>query len=240
MLEEKDPKDPFEISGFNPVKNNRPSSEELERIKKYSDENLEIIFSKFSIDNLKEKKLDDNEKRDIIVNLIGALDYYIHEIIIWGLVQITLNKFPVGKNYEKQKIELEYKYIKMAFEDKDIFNDIELKKTIIENIRRNSYQKWQNIKSGLELILPKDILQKISDLTSGKNGIAVFQTNKLDELANKRNLIVHHFDREYSNNSSRNSIDIDCKEGFILIKTIIDSIHQIIVEYDETQPENEN
>lgn len=114
MLEEKDPKDPFEISGFNPVKNNRPSSEELERIKKYSDENLEIIFSKFSIDNLKEKKLDDNEKRDIIVNLIGALDYYIHEIIIWGLVQITLNKFPVGKNYEKQKIELEYKYIKMA------------------------------------------------------------------------------------------------------------------------------
>lgn len=73
----------------------------------------------------------------------------------------------------------------MAFEDKDIFNDIELKKTIIENIRRNSYQKWQNIKSGLELILPKDILQKISDLTSGKNGIAVFQTNKLDELANK-------------------------------------------------------
>lgn len=103
MLEEKDLKDPFEISGFNPVKNNRPSSEELERIKKYSDENLEIIFSKFSIDNLKEKKLDDNEKRDIIVNLIGALDYYIHEIIIWGLVQITLNKFPVGKNYEKQK-----------------------------------------------------------------------------------------------------------------------------------------
>ncbi|MDO5787829.1 MAG: hypothetical protein Q4P79_00085 [Fusobacterium sp.] len=55
MLEEKDPKDPFEISGFNPVKNNRPSSEELERIKKYSDKNLKIIFSKFSIDNLKEK-----------------------------------------------------------------------------------------------------------------------------------------------------------------------------------------
>ena len=103
---------------------------------------------------------ENNLSKDIIVNLIGALDYYIHEIIIWGLVQITLNKFPVGKNYEKQKIELEYKYIKMAFEDKDIFNDIELKKTIIENIRRNSYQKWQNIKSRLELILPKDILQK--------------------------------------------------------------------------------
>lgn len=60
------------------------------------------------------------------------------------------------------------------------------------------------------------------------------------KLANKRHLIVHHFDREYSNNSSRNTIDIDCNESFILIKTVIESIHKIIVEYDETQPENED
>lgn len=231
MLDEKDPLDSFLI-----IENNRPSAEELERIKKYSDENLETISSKIGL----EENLDDEEKRNIIVNLIGALDYYIHEIIIWGLVQITLNKFPKGKNYEKQKVELEYRYIKMAFEDKDIFNEVELKKTIIENIRRNTYQKWQSIKVGLELILPKKVLEKISDLTSGKNGVAIFQTNKLDELANKRHLIVHHFDREYSNNSSRNTLDIDCNESFILIKTVIDSIHKIIVEYDETQPENEN
>ncbi|WP_291259501.1 hypothetical protein [Fusobacterium sp.] len=231
MLDEKDPLDSFLI-----IENNRPSAEELERIKKYSDENLETISSKIGL----EENLDDEEKRNIIVNLIGALDYYIHEIIIWGLVQITLNKFPKGKNYEKQKVELEYRYIKMAFEDKDIFNEVELKKTIIENIRRNTYQKWQSIKVGLELILPKKVLEKISDLTSGKNGVAIFQTNKLDELANKRHLIVHHFDREYSNNSSRNTLDIDCNESFILIKTVIDSIHKIIVEYDETQPENED
>lgn len=231
MLDEKDPLDSFLI-----IENNRPSAEELERIKKYSDENLETISSKIGL----KENLDDEEKRNIIVNLIGALDYYIHEIIIWGLVQITLNKFPKGKNYEKQKVELEYRYIKMAFEDKDIFNEVELKKTIIENIRRNTYQKWQSIKVGLELILPKNVLEKISDLTSGKNGVAIFQTNKLDELANKRHLIVHHFDREYSNNSSRNTLDIDCNESFILIKTVIDSIHKIIVEYDETQPENED
>lgn len=231
MLDEKDP-----LESFLPIENNRPSAEELERIKKYSDENLKTISSKIGLKD----NLEDEEKRNIIVNLIGALDYYIHEIIIWGLVQITLNKFPIGKNYEKQKVELEYRYIKMAFEDKDIFNEVELKKTIIENIRRNTYQKWQSIKVGLELILPKKVLEKISDLTSGKNRIAIFQTNKLDELANKRHLIVHHFDREYSNNSSRNTIDIDCNESFILIKTVIDSIHKIIVEYDETQPENED
>lgn len=231
MLDEKDPLDSFLI-----IENNRPSAEELKRIKKYSDENLETISSKIGL----EENLDDEEKRNIIVNLIGALDYYIHEIIIWGLVQITLNKFPKGKNYERQKVELEYRYIKMAFEDKDIFNEVELKKTIIENIRRNTYQKWQSIKVGLELILPKKVLEKISDLTSGKNGVAIFQTNKLDELANKRHLIVHHFDREYSNNSSRNTLDIDCNESFILIKTVIDSIHKIIVGYDETQPENED
>lgn len=235
MLEEKDP-----LETFITIENNRPSAQELERIKKYSDENLEIISSKLGIDDDEEKILDDNEKRNVIVNLIGALDYYIHEIIIWGLVQITFNKFPVGKNYNNYKVELEYNYIKMAFENKDIFNDVELKKTIIENIRRNNYQKWRSIKNDLEIILPKTVFPRISDLTSGENGVALFQTNKLDELANKRHLIVHHFDREYNNNSSRNSIDIDCKESFYLIKTIIDSIHQIIVEYDETQPENED
>ena len=79
MLDEKDP-----LESFLPIENNRPSAEELERIKKYSDENLETISSKLGLKD----NLDDEEKRNIIINLIGALDYYIHEIIIF-CVQIT-------------------------------------------------------------------------------------------------------------------------------------------------------
>ncbi|HEY4533575.1 MAG TPA: hypothetical protein VIG61_05405 [Fusobacterium sp.] len=85
-----------------------------------------------------DKTLDNEEKRSIVVNLIGALDYYIHEIIIWGLVQITLNKFPKGKKYNKIYIPIEY--LKMIIEDKIEFDDTKIKRKIIEDIRINSYQ----------------------------------------------------------------------------------------------------
>lgn len=217
------------IDNFNPVKDNRSSLNELKRIKEYSDENLNLIFPQIKTTN-------DEEKRNIAVNLIAALDYYIHEIIIWGLIQITTNKFPKGKNYDKVKISINH--LKKSIESSDdVFNDTELKKTIIEEFRQNSYQKWQEIRVGLKIVLPEEIQGRLSDLTSGNNGHAKFQTIDLEKISNKRHVIVHHFDREYNNNSLRNSFDIDCKKSFDLIKLIIDSIHEIITEYDETQPE---
>lgn len=214
---------------FNPVADKRSSTEELKRIKEFSDQNLELIS------NMIDKTLDNEEKRSIVVNLIGALDYYIHEIIIWGLVQITLNKFPKGKKYNKIYIPIEY--LKMIIEDKIEFDDTKIKRKIIEDIRINSYQKWNKIKEGLEIILPQEPFQNISNLTSGENkSTPKFQAEDLNKLADKRHLIVHHFDRDYDNSSERNEIDIDCKESFSLIENIINSIHQIISDYDNTQP----
>lgn len=212
------------VKSFSPVKNNRTSSEELKRIKKYSDDNLNLI-------SLKLKTLDEEEKRNIIVNLIAALDYYIHEIIIWGIIQITLNKFPETKKYGK--LEISIKYLK-EFKEKDIFDDPKLKIAIIEKLRKNTYQKWEDIKEGLDFVIPKDFHKKIGELASeGK-----FQVAELKKINDKRNFIVHHFDREYKEKSLRNKFDIDCKKSFELIKFIIDSIHKIVEDYDNTQPEN--
>lgn len=217
------------IDSFAPIVDNRSSSEDLERIKKYSDENLDLILPKINTNN-------DDEKRNVAVNLIAALDYYIHEIIIWGIIQITTNKFPEGKEYND--VEVSIKHLKKSIENpEDIFNNPDLKIGIIEKIRGNSYQKWRKIREGLKLILPPDIEVKIASLTSGKNGIAVFQSAELDDISNKRHVIVHHFDREYTNDSLRNRFDLDCKKNFDLIKLIIDSVHEIIKEYDEKKPE---
>ncbi|MGL5724482.1 hypothetical protein [Cetobacterium sp.] len=216
------------IDSFAPVIDNRSSSEELKRIKKYSDENLDLILPKITTN-------DDEKKRNIAVNLIAALDYYIHEIIIWGIVQITTNEFPEGKNYNK--VEVSIIHLKKSIENpEDIIDNPDLKISIIEKFRRNSYQKWQEIREGLKFILPENIESKISDLTTNNNGVAVFQSNELEKISNKRHVIVHHFDREYTNDSLRNSFELDCKKSFELIKLIIDSVHQIIKEYDETQP----
>lgn len=219
------------IDSFTPVIDNRSSSEELKRIKKYSDENLDLIFPKITTN-------DDEKKRNIAVNLIAALDYYIHEIIIWGIVQITTNEFPEGKNYNK--VEVSITHLKRSIENhEEIFNNPDLKIAVIEKFRRNSYQKWQEIREGLKFVLPPNIEVKIANLTSGKNGVAVFQSDELEEISSKRHVIVHHFDREYTNDSLRNSFDLDCEKSFNLIKLIIDSVHEIMEEYDETKPEQQ-
>ena len=122
------------------------------------------------------------------------------------------------------------------FKEKDIFDDPKLKIAIIEKLRKNTYQKWENIKEGLSLVLPEAFHKKIGKLASeGK-----FQVADLKEINDKRNLIVHHFDREYKNESVRNDFDLDCQKSFDLIKLIIDSIHKIVEDYDDTQPENSN
>lgn len=220
----------FIEKSFSPVENNCSSSKELERIKKYSDENLNLIFNKL---NTK----DEEEKRNIIVNLIAALDYYIHEIIIWGITQITLNGFPKTERYEKLEISINYlKDIK----EKNSFDNPKLKRAIIEKIRKNTFQKWKDIKEGLSLILRDDINKKIGKLTtSSTESKAIFQVRDLKSINEKRNLIVHHFDRAYEKDAQRNTFDIDCQKSYDLIKVIIESIHKIIEEYDETQPEND-
>lgn len=218
------------IDDLAPVDNNRSSSEELKIIKKYSDENLDIISKNLNTIN-------EEEKRGLIVNLIAALDYYVHGIIIWGITQITLNQFPEGKKYKD--IEITIKYLK-EFKENNFFDNPKIKREIIEKIRYSTYQKWKDITYGLSLILPKEINSKIGELTSGKTYPAIFQTEELDKINDKRNLIVHHFDREYENESIRNDFDLDCQKSFDLIKLIIDSIHKIVEDYDNTQPENSN
>ena len=56
----------------------RTTKTDLEDIKRKSDENLNIIKTN-------QHTTDKEIKRNIIVNLIGALDYYTRELILWGL-----------------------------------------------------------------------------------------------------------------------------------------------------------
>ena len=51
---------------------------------------------------------DEEVKRNSIVNLIGALDYYVRELILWGILAITHDKFEKGKKYEEFQISINF------------------------------------------------------------------------------------------------------------------------------------
>lgn len=208
----------------------RPSYQKLQKIKKISNENIGLICKKINSIN----KDDEEEKRNIVVNLISALDYYVHEIVIWGLEEITKNKFPKGKKYDKFYISV--KHVKDFFDKKSLDKE-ELKKEIINLLKRETYQKWKSIKEGLEYILPDNECKLIGELTDGKSSQFKFSTQKLDSLNEKRNYIVHSYDRNHYDSTRNNIKDFDCKEYCHYIVLIIYSIHNVISNYDSTKPE---
>ncbi|BEO97312.1 hypothetical protein FNCP10_21670 [Fusobacterium nucleatum] len=173
--------------------------------------------------------------------MIAALDYYIHEILIWGIVEITRNKFPKGKKYGEFSLSIQH--IKNIFDnkkdlEKEIFCEEELKKEIINSLKKKTYQKWKSIKEGLAHILPDEQLKLISELTTGGQGNNYkFDIEKLNSLNEKRDSIVHNCDRDYHNNSKKNCVNFDCKDCCDYIILIINSVHKIILDYDETKPE---
>ncbi len=215
----------------------RVTKQDLTDIKERSDENIRIIKGL--------NKTTDEDKRNIIVNLVGALDYYIHEIVLWGIKAITLDGFPQGKKYDNFLISI--KFLKQAIENKtedidEIIDKRELREAIIELLKgpAHTYQKWDNIKKGMAIILPTEN-KLMEELTSGKNGItAKFQTEELGNLNIKRNNIVHHFDRDYNNDSLRNQFNRDINDDIDYIKLIIDSIHTKIMEYEESESKKTN
>lgn len=206
----------------------RPSSVSLGEIKIRSNENLDLIKCRLSTSNI-------DEKRDLIVNMISALDYYIHDIIIWGITEITINQFPKGKDYDK--FELSIKYIQQACADKNIIED-ELKFDIIKKLNYETYQKWESIRKGLKIVLPDEVNLKIGSLTSGQPSPVIFETILLEQMNKVRNSIVHTFDRNLHDESKRNEFTLNCNECLLYIELIINSIYEVIVEYDDTEPEN--
>lgn len=216
------------IENLSRVEVERPSQNDLKIIKRKSDENISII-------KLNQNSTDEEVKRNIVVNLIGALDYYVREIVLWGILVTTQDKFPKGKDYDKFMISI--KFIKEVLEKnqiEEIIDKNELRKEIIELLKKppHTYQKWQSIKDGLSIAFPKEIVDKISSLTTNP---AKFQVNDIKKLNELRNNIVHHFDRDYQNESERKRFIRDVKNDIILIELVINSIHKIIFDYEENE-----
>lgn len=96
----------------------------------------------------------------------------------------------------------------------------------------HTFQKWDSIKTGLSIILPKNEVNKVSKLTTNP---PKFQVSKLKELNDLRNNVVHHFDRDYKRQSERNDFIRDIKKDIELIEIVIDSIHEIVSKYEENE-----
>ncbi len=158
---------------------------DLQDIQKRFDESIADVERLFGVlAELKEKRVDGSEDilRSQILFLDSALDFYIHEITKFGLVQIVdaVPGWNVTDDFKKFRVSLNF--LKRVYQNRE---DIKvILKELNASIQYSSFMRFDAIKGQLMLIGVTDI-----------EGFESFK-NVIDDLSCRRNAIAHSSDRD--------------------------------------------
>ncbi|PID26503.1 MAG: hypothetical protein CR982_10015 [Candidatus Cloacimonadota bacterium] len=188
--------------------------------------NIDAIYGRIE----KYKKLPqlNNEEmfRFEVVMLVSAIDYYIHEIIRIGIIQIFENEREETKEYNNFIISL--KCVKEAILNPE--STEWLKDEINFRNRTQSFQKMDKIKEGLSIIDEK-IHKKIKYIAKDMELSYREVEDMINLLVVRRNQISHQCDIP-SGKSERESIDLEYIDRRIsFVKEFINRIHREIIIY---------
>lgn len=162
--------------------------------------------------------------RSCIVLLVSALDHYIHEIILIGMIEVLSGDRPVTPKFSKFPVPLE------CIQASEYKLSIEV---LAEEVRRQhsykSFQSPENIADGLKLFCNEsDIWRQISDRMERGNSRRVKESLKL--LIKRRNQIAHEADIDPTYGTGRrwpiDMITVDHEIEFI--EELVYAIHEII------------
>lgn len=182
-------------------------------IQKHWKENINDVENKFSIAKSLEKTNLEQAKeiwRSQIVFIDSTLDFYIHEVIKFGIIKIFNEEWPSTNKFMNLKISL-----KIAIDlAKTPENANSLLSEIDEINQKNCFMSYDNIKRQLDII-----------------GITIDHSKKniIDEIYQRRNQIAHQSDR-----LPENPIKQEIKESTVLqyiqeIKAFISDIDSKIL-----------
>ena len=195
-------------------------------IKKHFDENIVLIEKQFSTAEIlisAGKKSDAEDVwRSQIVFLDSALDFYIHEITKYGIMNIFEDTWPKNDKYNKLKVDMRQVEIGLKnTEDSECFKDF-----VNELNEKKCFMSYEKIKEQLTVIGLN--FKKIEK--AAFNGAVEKFESKVEGLFKRRNMIAHQSDREHAT-AERNEISRPAVEGFISdTKKIVEAIHKIASE----------
>jgi hypothetical protein len=202
----------------------------LSEIFKHFSENIASIQAQFAVaDELYEKsKVDECENiwRSQIVFLESAFDFYLHEIVKYGLCEIFCGNWNQTEKYKN--ITVQMKTVTIALSENG--NKEWFLKFINEMYKVMTLTSFLAVKDQMNL-LGIDI-KSIADRAFYQQGSTVQTKEKLkqriEELFKRRNAIAHQSDRNHAD-AQKNSIKKDIVLEFISdIEKIVDAIHKIV------------
>lgn len=205
---------------------------ELEEIKQHYNDSIKSIYKMFGVvDSLIESK-DEEQAKDImrsqVVFLVGALDFFMHEITKLGLNKIFNNEWEQTKKYSHISIPMGVLNDALIDgEDSDWFLEfVNEQFSIVTIVSYDSVKDQMNL-LGLNIQSIAD--EVFYDINSREKTLDRLK-NRLNGLFNRRNMIAHQLDRKHSD-AEKLDIDRGLVEEFIEdVNLIVDAISKQISE----------
>lgn len=188
---------------------------------------VDDIESKFKlITELENKNLTEiknNILRSQIVFLMSGLDYYMHELIKYGIVSIFKGDRKKTRNYNNFSIALSS--VEKAIKNKECLDWLE--EGISYSNKINTFMAWNKIKQALLLI--SDNKNFLSNVAKSMNTTEKNLKNNINNIYERRNQITHQSDRDPVT-GKKSAIDRKYVEDSIkIIKLTVNTIHSEII-----------
>lgn len=163
-----------------------------------------------------------NILRSQIVFAMSCVDFYMHEIVKYGILQIFQGKRQKTSAYSNFAITMPY--VERAINNIDSIDWLE--NWINIKNKQFTYMASKKIQEAISLISSKKILDNVSQkMNIDKNDLK----NKIDEIYERRNSIAHQTDRDVS---TGRIFDINKKmveEYLEFINKFIKNLHEEII-----------
>lgn len=167
-----------------------------------------------------DKKLKEDMLRSEIVMLISAVDFYIHEIVKEGIIQIFNKERSATKEYRYFTITLND--AANAIKNKESLNW--LRSAIDKSNKYSTFQKFEKIKEAISII-KNEVVNIFVKIATDMNTNYEDLKKDLDYVIKRRNEIAHQCDTDPSSRK-RNKINYgDVKKYIELFDKFINKLH---------------
>ncbi len=207
---------------------------DLVQIKEHFDQNLASIRKQFDIaEALKaEGNIDECETiwRSQVVFLESAMDFYIHEVSKYGMLNIFSGNWEKTDKYNNYQVPM--KYVEEGFKNPESKNW--LLQYLNERFSLEVYLSVESMKNQLNLLglFFEPVMERAFPKPSTRDPSYREGKNIVRELFDRRNQIAHQTDRKH-NDATPNAISREYVEQcFSDVSAIVNSIHTLAMNKD--------
>lgn len=187
--------------------------------------NIDSIKSKFDMVTRLEQEGLTQESKDIlrsqVVFLLSTMDFYMHEIVKYGILKIFKRERTRTKSYKEFIVSLETVEKAIASPESVDWLDAE----IVHRNHHKTFLEPEKIKGQLSLISTKNIFNIAATEISDNSTLA----NDLKDLYKRRNAIAHQTDRDNSSGVLNNIDSKDVNKYITLVSNFIEIVHREIM-----------